>query len=334
MAQQYTSQPTIAPATAIRCVLPQRPVAGFVGCTPPVSLLAGHVRNRSSTRYPRARAAQSIRAARCVVVASVVGDAGNSEEAVDDHGGAGERDNTGDSDGTTSLLARVRFVQCSTVLTFLRGWLRDYLFAAQSALGPPTSVGSVGRAPALFFYAPDGAVRGLLTLDARTSGDAADQIAVIRVSSSSRFMNPSGVVSASLPGERRIVRKLFLDLQDAFGPTNVQVLYKPAFIRLGSRAHEAGGGPSVRAWPRHRLRNALPRPIDKKRNDGDRVKPQLPKAWLPLSPSFGIIFVAQVRCSPLADVLGMVDRWGPSAYVGADAREGRDVEAGCVIVPL
>jgi hypothetical protein len=319
MTQQYTSQPAFAPATAIRCVLPQQPVAGFVASSPPVCLLACHYRNRSCSRYPRARAAQSVRVTRCVVVASVVGDAGNSEEAVDDHGGVGERDNTDDSDGTTSLLARVRFVQCSTVLTFLRSWLRDYLFAAQSALGPPTSVGSVGWAPALFFYAPDGAVRGLLTLDARSSGDAADEIAVIRVSSSSRFRNPSGVVSASLPGERRIVRKLFLDLQEAFGPTNVQVLYKPAFIRLGSRAHGAGGVPSIRAWPRHRLRNALPRPIDKNRYGGDRVKPQLPKAWLPLSPSFGIIFVAQVRCSPLVDVLRMVERWGPSAYVGADA---------------
>jgi hypothetical protein len=172
---------------------------------------------RCPTRRPRAPPSH---AARRVPVASVDDDASLNAPDAGNSGSLESDEEAGDdSDGTTSLLVRVRATQCASVREFLLDWLRDYLFAAHIALGPPTSVGCVGNDPALLFYASDGAVRGSLAMRTRPCSEPANDLVLVRVTSRSRFINPSGVVSASLPGERRIVRKLVLDIQDAFGPT-------------------------------------------------------------------------------------------------------------------
>lgn len=96
----------------------------------------------------------------------------------------------------------------------------------------------------------------------------------LRVTSASRFLNRNGTSSASLPGERRIIRRLFADLQGEFGASSVTVHYKPAHIRLGSRV---GLG---RAQQKQRGRE------------------------------FGVVLVARITAAPLATVLGWIGRWG------------------------
>jgi hypothetical protein len=270
---------------------------------------------RCPTRRPRAPPSH---AARRVPVASVDDDASLNAPDAGNSGSLESDEEAGDdSDGTTSLLVRVRATQCASVREFLLDWLRDYLFAAHIALGPPTSVGCVGNDPALLFYASDGAVRGSLAMRTRPCSEPANDLVLVRVTSRSRFINPSGVVSASLPGERRIVRKLVLDIQDAFGPANVQLLYKPPHIRLTLRGHGGGSAMrSIRAWTRYRPHTSAPSPGDGAgaSNVGEH------ETCPPLSPSFpasrlfGIVFVAKIGCTPLANVLEMVERWGPSAY--------------------
>lgn len=129
-------------------------------------------------------------------------------------------------DRTTSLLAEIRDVGNADLRHFIALWLNYYLFSGNSggSFQVPISVGEVHGEPAISFYATDGSLRGSLVFACRPT--SSKLIAVLHVMSECRFKNPSGFVSASLPGERRIIRKVFTAVQEKFGDENTTVKYK------------------------------------------------------------------------------------------------------------
>lgn len=161
---------------------------------------------------------------------------------------------TGDSStlppGTTSLLLRVNATDISAVRDWLQEWLRIYIFSAQGTVSVPLSMDTDGSRAFLYFYTSIGDVRGVLTLYAKREGPdetRGDQNGImVRATSASRFVNPAGTFTATLPGERRIIRTLFADMDKAF-PGLVQVVFKPPYIRLklsgGIRSSVAGAVP-------------------------------------------------------------------------------------------
>jgi hypothetical protein len=130
------------------------------------------------------------------------------------------------SSGTTSFLAVIRGVNPATVHTWVGGWLQNRVFSADT-LPVPVSVdlASISNSAVLFFYGSDGLVRGSLEFNTALH-ERELNAAVLRITSRSRFINPAGLTSASIPGERRIVRNIFTSLQTSFGPRNCQVMYK------------------------------------------------------------------------------------------------------------
>lgn len=138
----------------------------------------------------------------------------------------------------------------SEIQKWLSEWLREYLFGAQGTMSVPLSMDIVGGRSLLYFYASTGDVRGVLTFSVeenRNNPTSLDKGLFIRVTSSSRFVNPSGTFSATLPGERRIVRTLFSDM-GKYMAGKVQIVYKPPYIRLkqSKTAHSDGSqAPSI-----------------------------------------------------------------------------------------
>jgi hypothetical protein len=130
------------------------------------------------------------------------------------------------SSGTTSLLAVIQDVSPPKVHSWVGGWLQNRVFSADP-LPVPVSVdlASVCNSAVLLFYGSDGLVRGSLEFNT-TSYESELNAAMLRITSRSRFVNPAGLMSASIPGERRIVRNMFAALQTKFGPDNCRVMYK------------------------------------------------------------------------------------------------------------
>lgn len=144
--------------------------------------------------------------------------------------------------GTTSLLARLTESNKEKVQKWLLSWLTEYVFSAQATLSVPVSMDVIGGTSLLLFYASSGEVRGVLSLAVERERNESEsrQRLLVRVTSSSRFVNPSGQFSASLPGERKVIRTLFADLEKDFCG-NVQILYKPGYIRLKQKKTAAIG---------------------------------------------------------------------------------------------
>lgn len=150
--------------------------------------------------------------------------------------------------GTTSLVVRVGsdFME---VKGWLRNWLHDTVFAAADR---GTSVGqSVGISPQgamLRFHAADGAIRGMLTFtvtrarrDEKSTGRSLGQTEM-RVTSTSRFLGAvGGGYTATLPGERRLLRCLVSEIDRVF--LTMSVVYKAPNIRL----RQLSNGPSLSA---------------------------------------------------------------------------------------
>lgn len=133
------------------------------------------------------------------------------------------------SPGTTTLLLRLEQTQVQPIRTWLRQWIREFLFNAEGTLSTPVSTDSNGVQSFLYFYASATSIRGVLSFAAEDEPNS-DSV-IIRLTSASRFINPSGSFSATLPGERRIVRKLFSSIRQDYDD-RVTVLYKPPYIRL------------------------------------------------------------------------------------------------------
>lgn len=150
--------------------------------------------------------------------------------------------------GTTSLLVRVAGSSLNIAQLWLNDWLRDFIFSSQGSLATPVSSCTRGASSILQFFSGEGQLRGELsfsfTLDPTTPCDARVAGVVLRVTSSSRFINVAGTYSSSLPGERRIVRNFFSSLQRRFttdADTSVRVVYKAPYIRLRGSMDGAGG---------------------------------------------------------------------------------------------
>lgn len=152
--------------------------------------------------------------------------------------------------GTTSLLICIDSNDAAEMRKWLSTWLREYLFGSQGTMTVPLSMDVVKGQSLLYFYASAGDVRGVLTFSVEENDYRPKSFGkglFIRVTSSSRFVNPSGTFSATLPGERRIVRTLFADM-GTYMFEKVQVVYKPPYIRLKqSKTYPQGlsRGPSI-----------------------------------------------------------------------------------------
>lgn len=182
--------------------------------------------------------------------------------------------------GTTSLLVGVRDVECSRLQTFITRWLRNYVSGA-GPLPVPVSI----EGDRLFFYGSDGGVRGKLQIEVLSVLDEhAKENCEMRVSSASRFLNRGGSNSASLPGERGVVRALFRATLAEFGEDLVSLLYKPAHIRLGAHGRSRGRRAGA--------------------NGGQR------------SSGFGVVMIVRVRGSDISRVAGYVERWGGGVFSG------------------
>lgn len=184
--------------------------------------------------------------------------------------------------GTTSLLIQLRAHDAGNVREWLHAWLRDFVFGAEGAMSVPVSVDTDSNSRALMlFYSSAGDVRGVLSL----SADSCPEGVLIRATSASRFINPVGMYSATLPGERRVVRALFTDAQKRFG--SALILFKPPYLRLSrsSRRGDIAAGGDVRT------------PIT--------------------------VFVAEVRfVRSIASVVSFLHSWGPNAQFGAGIDRG------------
>jgi hypothetical protein len=138
-----------------------------------------------------------------------------------------------DHEGTTSLLAVIQNSDVVVLHSWIGSWLQVRVFAADT-LPVPVSVdlSSSGNRAVLLFYGSDGNVRGSLVFNA-ASYERDRNAARLCITSRSRFVNPAGLTSASLPGERGIIRSLFSSLQSKFGARNCRVLYKVCKHRHG-----------------------------------------------------------------------------------------------------
>lgn len=139
--------------------------------------------------------------------------------------------------GTTSLVLRLGS-DLVEVKQWLRNWLHDTVFAASDrATSVNQSVAISPEGAMLRFHATDGAIRGLLSFvvtkvrrDTKSGSDSPDH-AEMRITSTSRFLSATGGGStATLPGERRLLRSLVSEADRAF-PT-LSVVYKAPYIRL------------------------------------------------------------------------------------------------------
>ncbi|KAI0566167.1 hypothetical protein FGB62_11g112 [Gracilaria domingensis] len=131
--------------------------------------------------------------------------------------------------GTTTLL-----VQISEPVRDLRSWtqqwLSDYIFSARAALTVPVSLRVNDKEQCeILFYASDSTVRGILLVNVAAEGEKSIT-SKLQITSSSRFVNPSGTYTSTLPGERRIIRYLYSAIAERF--ESARVLYKSKNIRL------------------------------------------------------------------------------------------------------
>lgn len=182
---------------------------------------------------------------------------------------------------TTSLRLAVAGVGRARAELFAEAWLRSHVEHDGGLWGTPVSV----EGGDLVYYGGDGGVRGVLRLAVSEAGGGASGVE-LRVESASRFLNRGGQSSASLPGERGVVRSLFRGVMAEFGEEAVELLYKPPHIRLGAAA---------RARARHR-------PARGCGGAGDA--------------GFGVVMVARVRGEATPRVAAWAERWSGRVFSG------------------
>lgn len=146
--------------------------------------------------------------------------------------------------GTTSLVIRLHTGQSAEIRKWIRDWTRDYVFSSQGVTPVPLSLSAQGSATVMNFYSVDGEVRGSLSFSATS-----DDNVLVRLTSTSRFLNKAGIYTSYLPGERRIVRTFVSDIRYRFRHLyRVSIIYKAPHIRLrhdGSRTSLADEGTSI-----------------------------------------------------------------------------------------
>lgn len=159
--------------------------------------------------------------------------------------------------GTTSLLVRIPGTDAQDITRFLREWLSDYVFSSTASISTPVSIDyndatateKAANGTRLLFYASQNEVRGVLTLSAEPAkksqpSDVPNDV-IVRVTSSSRFINPAGTYAATLPGERRLIRNLYTRLSSQYA---TEILFKPPFIRLRAPKRNTDSSAAVTAF--------------------------------------------------------------------------------------
>lgn len=127
---------------------------------------------------------------------------------------------------TTSLLVRLTRVDIRELGVFTASWLNKYLFPGEvgGILQLPVSTEASQTSPAVIIHEHDSAPCGFLVFMCRpTSEDGGVDMYIL---SQRRLVNGTGFVSASLPGERRIVCSIFPATQAGYGSQSVVVTCK------------------------------------------------------------------------------------------------------------